>query len=366
LKVIQMLPALESGGVERGTLEVAAELIRRDHQSIVISAGGRLTQELIERGTKHYRWDIGVKRLSTLKWIGRLRKLLIEEKPDILHLRSRLPAWIGYLAWRGIPASARPHLVTTVHGPYSINKYSAVMTRGENVIAVSNSIRDYILSNYPKTDPAVIKVIHRGVDRNVFSYGYKPPTSWLQKWNTEHPQIQNKYLITLPARISRWKGHEHFVKIIEKIKEYGIPVHGMIVGDAHPAKVDFERELKAHIQSAGLINDISFTGFRKDIREIMSISDAVLSLSLNEEAFGRTTLEALSLGIPVVGYNHGGVEEQLLEIFPEGAVEPGDFSAAASILTSWYKSRPTVLTDHDFTLEKMLADTIQVYESLTG
>jgi glycosyltransferase involved in cell wall biosynthesis len=364
LKVIQMLPALESGGVERGTLEVASELVRRGHESIVVSAGGRLVHDLVENGSRHFDWDVGAKRLGTLKWVGRMRKMLLDEQPDILHLRSRLPAWIGYLAWRGLKPQQRPHLVTTVHGPYSVNRYSAIMTRGEKVIAVSNSIRGYILNNYPETDPERIQVIHRGVDRNVFSYGYKPEQAWLEKWYKQYPQARDCYLVTLPARITRWKGHEDFVRIIAAVKQVGIPVHGLIVGDAHPKRMEFEQELKRQVVEAGLSDDISFTGFRKDIREIMSISDVVLSLSIYEEAFGRTTLEALSLGIPVVGYSHGGVAEQLSEIFPDGEVIAGDYMSVANRLISWCGGTPLVPAHHQFTLQHMLEQTIEVYEGL--
>jgi glycosyltransferase involved in cell wall biosynthesis len=364
LKVVQMLPALESGGVERGTLEVASELVRRGHDSIVVSAGGRLVSDLVENGSRHFDWDVGAKRLGTLKWIGRMRKLLMDEEPDILHLRSRLPAWIGYLAWRGLKPQQRPHLVTTVHGPYSVNRYSAIMTRGEKVIAVSNSIRSYILNNYPETDPDRIQVIHRGVDREVFSYGYRPDQAWLDEWYRQYPETRDRYLVTLPARITRWKGHEDFVRIIEAVKQAGIPVHGLIVGDAHPKRMEFERELRQQVSDAGLDDDISFTGFRKDIREIMSISDMVLSLSLYEEAFGRTTLEALSLGIPVVGYSHGGVAEQLSEIFPDGEVAVGEPNQVAEKLVSLYSNRPVIKQEHNFTLQKMLADTLGVYSSL--
>ena len=366
LKVVQMLPALESGGVERGTLEVASELVRQDHESIVVSAGGRLVDDLVENGSRHFDWDVGAKRLGTLKWVGRMRKMLMDERPDILHLRSRLPAWIGYLAWRGLKPGRRPHLVTTVHGPYSVNRYSAIMTKGERVIAVSNSIRGYILKNYPETDSGRIQVIHRGVDRNVFSYGYKPDQAWLDEWYSQYPQSRERYLITLPARITRWKGHEDFVRIIAAVKQAGIPVHGLIVGDAHPKRMEFEQELKQQVADAGLNDDISFTGFRKDIREIMSISDAVLSLSIYEEAFGRTTLEALSLGIPVVGYSHGGVAEQLSEIFPDGEVAVGEYSLVADKLVSLYGEKPVIKQEHDFTLQKMLADTLGVYASLVN
>ena len=115
--------------MERGTVEVAAELARRGHRSLVISGGGALTAELVGSGSRHHAWPIGKKSPFTLLLAGKLRRFLREEKVDILHARSRLPAWVAYLAWNNMPAQDRPVFITTVHGPYRAGRYSAVMTR---------------------------------------------------------------------------------------------------------------------------------------------------------------------------------------------------------------------------------------------
>ena len=163
LTVVQLLPALESGGVERGTLEVGKALVDSGHRSIVVSSGGRLVEQLVANGSVHVTMPLGKKSLFTLLQVGRLRRFLREEQVDILHARSRMPAWIGWLAWRGMPVAQRPHFVTTVHGLYSVNAYSRIMTRGERVIAVSDTARRYILDNYPDVDPRRVVTIHRGV-----------------------------------------------------------------------------------------------------------------------------------------------------------------------------------------------------------
>ncbi|MDO9008504.1 MAG: glycosyltransferase, partial [Thiobacillus sp.] len=151
LTVLQLLPALESGGVERGTLEIAQALVARGHRALVMSAGGRQVSSLVAAGGEHFTWAIGRKRFKTLLLVGKLRKFLLEQKVDILHARSRVPAWIAYLAWRGMNPATRPRFITTVHGLYGVNRYSGIMTRGERVIAVSNTVRDYILREYPDT-----------------------------------------------------------------------------------------------------------------------------------------------------------------------------------------------------------------------
>lgn len=357
-----MLPALDTGGVERGTVDVARYLVEHGHRSIVISAGGRLREQLLDAGSEHLCWDVGAKRPRTLLWIPRVRALLKEAQPDILHLRSRLPAWVGYRAWRGLPPARRPALVTTVHGFYSVSRYSAVMTRGERVIAIAECVRDYILSNYPRMDSRRIRVIPRGVDRQHYPYGYQPPAAWMELWYREFPQTRDRFIVTLPGRLTRLKGHEDFIAIIAILKQRGVPVHGLLPGGTHPRKRAYEAELRRQVQSAGLAGDITFLGERSDLREVMALSDVVLSLSVEPEAFGRTTIEALSLGRPTAGYDHGGVGEQLRALLPEGCVPVGNRQAMADLLVRWRTEPPAPPREHPYTLARMLASTLDVYE----
>jgi len=366
LTVVQMLPALESGGVEKGALEVGRHLVRNGHRSIVISAGGRMVAQLEREGSEHIAWPVGAKRLTTLRYIWKVREFLARERPDILHLRSRLPAWIGYRAWRGLPPATRPHLVTTVHGPYTPGRYSSVMVRGERVIAISDMIRAYILGNYPWVDPGIIRVIPRGVDPVAYPYSYKPAAEWLAAWRAQYPDLEGKYVITLPGRLTRWKGQEDFIRIVAALKARGLPVHGVLVGDAHPRKQYYADELRQQAQAAGLENDVLFTGHRADVKEIMAVSNVVLSLSLDPEAFGRVSLEALTLGVPVAAYDHGGVAEQLAVVFPQGRVAVGDARAMEERLAQWYCARPVVPERHPFTLERMLSSTLTVYRELAS
>ncbi len=366
LTVVQMLPALDGGGVEKGTLEVGRHLAQNGHRSIVISAGGRMVAQLQREGSEHIAWPVGAKRPGTLLYIKRVRELLHDERPDILHLRSRLPAWIGYWAWRGLDPATRPHLVTSVHGPYTPGRYSSVMVRGERVIAISEMIRAYILKNYPRVDPANIRVIPRGVDPKDYSYGYRPSSKWMTAWRAQYPRLEGKYLVTLPARLTRWKGQEDFIALIAALKQRGMPVHGLLVGDAQPRKQMYAAELKWKVSQAGLAGDITFTGHRADLREILAISQAVVSLSKEPEAFGRATLEALSLGVPVAAYDHGGVAEQLAAIYPAGRVTVGDVGALERLLAAWVSAAPPVPRGQPFTLERMLAATLGVYRELSG
>ena len=231
LTVMQLLPALEAGGVERGTVELARHLAARGHRAIVVAAGGRLAAGLADAGVEHLDWDIGRKHPLTARWIARLRRLFAEQRADIVHLRSRLPAWVGWLAWRGLAAATRPRLVSTVHGFYTPGRYSAVMTRGERVIAVSRGVRQYLLANYAGLDPERIRVVHRGVDPRRYHPDYRPRPEWMARWNA-HGGDRRRYVVTLPARLTRWKGQWQFLEAMAWRKAGGVAVRGRIVGGA--------------------------------------------------------------------------------------------------------------------------------------
>ena len=362
--MLQLLPALQGGGVERGTLDVAAELVCRGHRSLVMSAGGRLVPKLVASGSEHITCPVGHKSLTSLRYVLRLRRLMKSAAVDIVHARSRLPAWLAWLAWSSLDAATRPRFLTTVHGLYSVNAYSAVMMKGEQLIAVSDVAREYVLKNYPAVDPARIHVIHRGVDPALFPEGFTPRDAWLADWQRRYPQLQKRFVITLPGRVGRRKGVFDFIAIIADLKRSGLAVHGLIVGEIAQRDRKLAGQLEKAATAAGITDAISCTGFREDIREIMSVSNAVVSLSQHPESYGRTVNEALSLGIPVVGYAHGGVGEQLTRHFPAGAVSPGDQAAIVDRLRTWYEVTPEMQGVQPFLLQDMLNDTLGLYQQL--
>jgi glycosyltransferase involved in cell wall biosynthesis len=365
LTVAQLLPALEGGGVERGTLEVAAELVRRDCRSIVLSDGGRLLPELLASGSGHVCRPLGRKSPAVLRQVRPLRRFLAEQRVDILHARSRLPAWIGWLALRGMAPLSRPHFVTTVHGLYSVSAYSAVMTRGERVIAVSRHARDYILANYPGVPAGRIVVIPRGIDPAAFPAGYRPGDSWLDGWYRQYPQTRDRFVVTLAGRPTRRKGVLDFIGIIGRLRSLGVPAHGLLVGDIPKRReAGTRRRINAALAAAGARDAVTLTGFRSDLREIMALSGAVLSLSLHPESYGRTVSEALALGRPVAGYAHGGVGEQLSGLFPEGNVAVGDTAGMAAKLAGWYREPPSLENVSPWPLQRTLDDTLRVYREL--
>ena len=359
-----MLPALESGGVERGTLEIARALVAHGHRARVMSAGGRLVAPLTESGAEHFAWPIGEKTFKTLLLAGRLRTFLLEQKVDIIHARSRVPAWIAFLAWRGMNPATRPRFVTTVHGLYGVNRYSRIMTRGERVIAVSGTVRDYILREYPDTPPSRIEVIHRGVDGAAYPHGWKPDPAWQQAFFAQFPNAAGKLLLTLPGRITRLKGHEDFIELVARMKRRGLPVHGLIVGGASASKQRYLHKLRYRVRSMGLEADIGFTGQRDDLKNILAMSSLVLSLSTQPESFGRTTLEALRLGVPTAGYDHGGVGEILRAIYPAGLLPLDRIDETCQRLVHLLQHPEPVPAGDFFPLQAMQDQTLALYEAL--
>ena len=367
MKVLQILPELNAGGVERGTLEIARHLVSQGHESLVVSNGGRLVSRLEDEGSRHIAMPVHRKSLASLGQILPMRRLLERERPDVVHYRSRVPGWITWLAWRGMDPQTRPRLVSTVHGFYSISAYSAVMTKGERVIAVSNSIRTYIEENYPKTPPDRIRVIPRGIDLGGYSQQTRPDDAWLATWSAGHPGLDGKMLLLLPGRITRLKGHEDFFGLIAALKKRGHSVHGLIAGDTHPKKRAYLGELKARVAEAGLAEDITFLGHRGDIREVMSVSHIVCALSQQPESFGRTVLEALALGKPVVGYDCGGVGELLADFFPAGKIPPGDAARLVEAAAAIIRDHPVPsVVGEPFTIDCMCRATLAVYQEFGG
>lgn len=366
MKVMHLLPSLASGGVEQVVLELCQGLTEQGIENIVVSAGGAMVPAIEEAGAKHHLRPIGKKSLFTLLQIGKLAKLIKTEKPDILHLHSRVPAWVGFLAAKRLPKNQRPRIVTSFHGFHSVNFYSGIMARGERVIAVSQCMKEHILENYPHTKENDITVIPNSVDTEQNFPEYRPSAEWLEKWYTDYPELKNKFTICLPGRITRIKGGLHLPPIIKALKEQGIPAHAVIVGETKKGKEALREEIAQAFAEAGLSADVTWTGHRRDLRDVLCVCDVTVSLTLQPESFGKTTLEALALGRPVAGYEHGGVGEQLDIFLPAGKVPTGNTDAMAALLSKWYHQRPTpkLPVAAPFRREDMIQSHIALYKEL--
>jgi glycosyltransferase involved in cell wall biosynthesis len=362
LTVVQLLPALESGGVERSTLEIAQALVRAGHRAIVVSAGGRLVPVLEHMGAEHVALDIGRKSPLVLRHVPTLLRLFAHERVDIAHARSRLPAWAGWLALRGMGA-ARPRFVTTVHGLNSPSRYSAIMTRGDRVLCVSQTVRDYVLQHYPHTDPARLRVIARGVAPEAFPRAPQPDCE-ARAWATAlHPQLGGEGpLLLLPGRGTRLKGHATALSLLRRLRADGFDARLWLPGAREAGRERYLAELEA--ASNDLAGVVAFTPATAQIARAYAASDLVLQLSRKPEAFGRTVLEALAVGRPVVGWDHGGVGELLHALQPEGAVAPFDDDALHATARALLAHPPAPPVTIPHTLHAMQEATLAVYAEL--
>jgi glycosyltransferase involved in cell wall biosynthesis len=364
LTVVQLLPALESGGVERSTLEIADALVRAGHRAIVVSAGGRLVPALEAVGGEHLTLDIGRKSPLTFRHAAALRRLFARERADIVHARSRLPAWVARLALRGGPGAARPHFVTTVHGLNSPSRYSAVMASGERVVCVSETVRAYLHRHYPGIDPSRLRVIPRGIDPAAFPRAPRPDPAARAWAAAQSPALAGDGpLLLLPGRGTRLKGHADALQLLAALRAGGSDARLWMPGAREPARAAYVAELEALARSLGVADAVALTAPTDAIARAYAASDLVLQLSRKPEAFGRTVLEALSVGRPVAGWDHGGVGEQLRRWQPAGAVHAFDAAALQGAVRGMLARPPAPVTMPD-SLQAMQDATLSLYDEL--
>lgn len=370
MTVLQMVPELQEGGVELTTIEVADHLARTGHTALVVSQGGRMVPQITAAGGRHVCYAyVGEKSPRCLAHIIPLRRLLLRNKVDVLHLRSRLPAWVGYLAWLSLPRLARPKLVTTFHGFYSVNAYSAVMAKGQAVIAVSNTIKAHIQEAYGVPGERVT-VIYRGFDEARFNperVDQERVATISAQWGVRQADAP---LIFFPGRITRLKGHAFFIQSLALIRE--MPWTAVCAGDINENPA-LAAELKNLLHTSGLQERVFFTGYCADMPAAMMLAHVVVAPSIKPESFGRTAVEAQAMAKPVIASAHGGSLETVLDGKTGWLVKPLDPGAMAAALTQ-------ALTDparaagmgrtgqawvrNHFNTRTMLTRTLRVYDQL--
>jgi glycosyltransferase involved in cell wall biosynthesis len=328
--VMQVLPELLTGGVERGAIDVAGAIVESGGRALVVSAGGPMTYELKRLGAEHFELPVASKNPFIMwKNIKRLANLALDQKVDIIHARSRAPAWSAWYAAR----QTNKHFVTTFHGTYSHTNwfkrwYNNIMTKGERVIAISDFISAHIRKTYG-VPVANIRVIPRGIDINKFDTN-KVSQERRIKLANEWRLPDDMPIIILPGRITRWKGQTVFVDAIKKLGRKDIMC--LIVGSDQGRK-RYRRELEERIANNDLQDIIHLVDHCKDMAAAYMLTDIVVSASTEPEAFGRVIVEAQSLGRPVIGTNHGGTKETIVEGKTGLLVEPNDPDSLAKAIT---------------------------------
>jgi glycosyltransferase involved in cell wall biosynthesis len=365
LTIVQLLPALDAGGVERSTLEIASALVSAGHRAVVVSAGGRMLSALVATGAEHVELAIGRKSPFAFRHAKTLRRLFDDVRADIVHARSRMPAWIALAALRGMDSP--PRFVTTVHGLNSPGRYSGVMLRGRRVICVSQTVREYVLRHYPGTDPSKLAVIPRGVDPSAYARDAQPDPLSRERLLARHPQLAGGRLLLMPARGTRLKGHAHALELVRNLRADGVDARLLLAGVVQRGRERYLRELQARVAALDLRDAVALAEPLDGMRDLYAMADLVLQLSDKPESFGRTVIEALCSGRAVLGWDHGGVGELLRELYPQGAVALGDAATLAQRAHSLLAApRPSIRLPDRYTLARMQADTLALYAELVA
>ena len=358
--IVQLLPELNEGGVERGVVELNREFVKKGIESFVISAGGKLENQINLDGGNHVKFDVCSKNIFTVfKRVKVLKKILKELNPNIIHVRSRVPAWLVYFANK----SLKIKVVSTVHGFNSVGFYSSIMQKADAVICVSNSIKEYIQKHY-QTNENKITVIPRGIDLDLFNPKNIDET-FIENFKKEF-DLKDKFIVSSVGRVTQLKDYETFIKAILLVKKEIPNIVGLIVGGVRSDKEDYLNSLKSLIKELNLEENITFTGSQSKIEQIYALSDVVISSSKKPESFGRAVAEAICMNKPVIATNHGGVKDIIIENVNGFFFEVGnDKELATNIL----KSRALVFDGYGyisntFSLKNMVNKTIEVYKRL--
>ena len=369
--VMQVLPALVSGGVERGTVDVARALVEAGWRALVVSRGGPMVHELERVGATHFTLPVHSK--NPLTWRANFETmvdLMWRERVDLVHARSRMPAWIAFRAARrnGIP------FVTTFHqrpaaGTALKRLYNSVMVRGDRVIAISHYVAERLVADY-RLDPARLRVIPRGVDLSMFDPDRVPAERMvrlIERWRVP----DGVPVVMLPARVTRWKGHSLLVDALARLERGSF--HCLMVGD-DAGRRSVRAALEPRIARLGLTPYVHFVGRTDDMPAAYKLADVVVSASLDPEPFGRVMIEAQAMGRPIVATDHGGARETVLPGETGWLVAPNDPAALAEGIRAALaldedararlSDRAVAHVRTNFSRYQMCARTLSVYSEL--
>ncbi len=370
--IMQVIPHLGAGGAEQGCIDVAAELVKAKAKAIVVSHGGMRIPELARLGVTHIDLPVDSKKPTTMYFnIGRLRRLIRDYNVDIVHARSRAPAWSCLKACEGTAA----HFMTTCHAPYNIHDnsikrfYNSSIVRGERVIAISNYVADYLKANY-EVDPAIIRTIHRGIPIERFNPGNASPER-MMKLSRQWRIPDGASIILLPGRLTRWKGQIQMIEAMAQLKRPD--VFCVMVGDDQ-GRTEYRAELEALLKARNLEANVRIMSHCDDMPAAYMVSTVVVSASIEPEGFGRVAVEGQAMGRPVIATDHGGATETIIPGVTGWLVPPNDVDALATALEKSLAltiDQRNEMAHHaisnvmaNFTKAQMVSGTLDVYTEL--
>ena len=377
-RILQIIPSMEIGGAERTVLEITAFLKNTNYTSLVLTSGGKLIKDLEKLNIEVVQYPIDKKNpLLIIKNIIELKKLFIEKNIDLIHVRSRAPAWSAIFAAR----SLKIPIVTTWHGHVSNSswfkkKYNSIMHKGNALIANSNYTAENINKIY-KIDKDKIDIIPRGVNTEKFkasNFSDEEKIKIKKEWKVFD---QNKIILLLPARLTRWKGHEVVIKAIGLLKneEFFKNIVCLFAGNQKGSE-RYIQNLKETIASLSLDDKIKLIGQVENMPLAYQVSNIILSPSIQPEPFGRIPIEAQASGKIIISSNAGAVKETIKSGQDSTGfkVKPNNSEELAHQIKlvikmkdedlQKIKKRAILNVKNNFSLETMCKKTLEVYNRL--
>lgn len=344
LTILHVSPGLHPGGTAQMAADLACALQQRgDSRNIVLSPANELVSRLRASGVEHRLCrQMGI--LNAPAEIHRLRHLILQLQPDIIQIYSAGAALLTDLACRRL----------SITKPICVGMLTAYPRRGirgyfwntcRSFITISKHLRQVLVDGPIKMRRRDLQLIPYGVNDKQCNPDFRLSADKLEQWRAAHPESDSKLTLCLPAPITPLHGIEDLVTILSTLLHQGIPAHAYIVGDSRVADPVYAEQLKARFAAANLTEHISWLGARPDLREVLCACDITLTLTRQPATYNRPVLEALSLGRPVVGYDHGVVGELLESFLPQGRVAPGDAATVADNIIQWYTYRPDTVTE---------------------
>lgn len=369
--ILQVLPSLVTGGAERGCIDVAVATVAAGGTALVASSGGPMERELARGGARHITLPLDTKNpLGIRRNVARLEAVIEAHGVHLVHARSRAPAWSAYFACRrrGIP------FLTTFHAAYNQRSavkrlYNSVMVRGDLVIAISAYIGRHVQEVYG-VDPARVRVIPRGIDIDRFAPERVSAERVIQlarRWRLP----DDAKVVLMPARLTRWKGHEVLLDALARLGRRDIRC--LLVG-GDQGRAAYRRSLEAKVRTLGLDGVVHIADQCDDMPAAYKLSDVVVHASVEPEGFGRTIVEALAMGRPVVASDLGAPPELIHAEAGGWLTRPGDPDSLAAALDRALgldqaareaaSERAIAHVRANYALERMTQATIAVYEEL--
>ena len=368
--LVQIVPSLDSGGVERGTVDVANFLAQKQIKNFIITSGGKMIKELDDNFVHVHQLPVSSKNFFSYPSIARkIYKFIQANNINLVHVRSRGPAWmINFMSKNNIKT------ISTFHNVYGGNSfikkmYNKGLSKMDHLIAISDYVKETVIQKYNITNKN-ISVINRGIDTEYFNQPIN--NTYKEDFINRHQIDKSKKIILFPARLTRWKGQLEFVDVIRKISTESILV--LFAGDTK--NESYTKQLREKINKSNLNDTFKILGSvnQEEMRLLFDISDLSVSLPLRPEGFGRTISESLYSGTPVIAFNYGGAKNQLEHLSDFFKLTPQDYGSlpykidlllnlSSNQKVKIFQNVKTVI-ENNFSKENMVNQYLEFYESV--